>query len=331
MGFRTRRGRAAIPALGSDPEQECWSPTGITFCSATGTLGIVTALQGCASCPFLAILALGTTGFWHHRYHCNRSQHPGEMELMSLCTVGWEQSHARCPGGEIPSRSHRRSFRKHQIPPCAPALLPGQAVLSRTLVLMLLMSSRVFGWDVWELFPAPSPGRSKRSHRCPQHPGLHPLGGVLRTGSSQSLPFFHKEKSPLSRIPASSPGRAIPSPSKPKRSRALRAFPIPPSLPARAAGAVPGVSPLRVGFAPGCAGRRLPTPPQGLSVRCPSRDSSGLRELPAGGRDHLVARNIAAIPLLPSSVHLGNISLNTHLTARPREIDASGALRARCQ
>lgn len=105
---------AAIPALGSDLEQECWSPTAITFCSATGTLGIVTALQGCVCCPFLAILALGTTGTWHgvapgpeilapettrfwhpgtghHRVldhrasQCNRSQHPGEMELMLLC------------------------------------------------------------------------------------------------------------------------------------------------------------------------------------------------------------------------------------------------------
>lgn len=106
---------AAIPAQGSDPEQECWSPTAITLCSATGTLGIVTALQGCPCCPFLAILALDTTGAWHgvapgpgilapdtsrfrhpgtghHRVldhrasHCNRSQHPGEMELMLLCT-----------------------------------------------------------------------------------------------------------------------------------------------------------------------------------------------------------------------------------------------------
>lgn len=34
-----------------------------------------------------AILALGTAGFRHHRAsHCNNSQHPGEMELMSLCT-----------------------------------------------------------------------------------------------------------------------------------------------------------------------------------------------------------------------------------------------------
>lgn len=70
--------------------------------------------------------------------------------------------------------------------------------------------------------------------------------------------------------------------------------------------------------------RRLLTPPQGLSP-LPFPASSGHCELAAGGRDNLVARNIAAIPLLPSSVHLGNISLNTHLTARPREIDASSA------
>lgn len=53
-GVQDQAGGAAIPALGPDPKQECWSPTAITFCLAPGTLGIVTALQGCACCPFLA-------------------------------------------------------------------------------------------------------------------------------------------------------------------------------------------------------------------------------------------------------------------------------------
>lgn len=96
------------------------------------------------------------------------------------------------------------------------------------------------------------------------------------------------------------------------------------SLPARSSCLRPcPVFPVAGGIRPQ-VWAEAPDPSQG-SPRCPSRVSSGPWELAASGRDNLVARNIAAIPLLPSSVHLGNISLNTHLTARPREMDASSA------
>lgn len=101
-------------------------------------LGTVTALQGCACCPFLAILALGAAGFWHWvapgpgilAPGTTRSRHPGtgyhrilaslgiplqqvtasrrdgaDATCCSAPAAGWEQSQARCPGGKTPAEA----------------------------------------------------------------------------------------------------------------------------------------------------------------------------------------------------------------------------------
>lgn len=161
-------------------DQECWNPTAVTFCSATGTLDIVTALQGCPRCPSLAILALGIAGSRHRRAsHCNSSQHPGEMELMSLCTgsgMGAKQNSLqepprfllKTPGPSLCSGT----------PPwtgCAVQNIGSDAV--KELVGLCLRSLGVVSCSIsWqERAEPPLPSASRAAS----------LGGVLRTGSSQ--------------------------------------------------------------------------------------------------------------------------------------------------
>lgn len=104
VGSRTRRWGAAIPALGSDREQECGSPTAVTFCSASGT-GRCHSPAGMCPLPLS-----GHPGTGYHWILASQgiplqqvtASQRGGADGTCCCSApaaGWEQSQARRPGG----------------------------------------------------------------------------------------------------------------------------------------------------------------------------------------------------------------------------------------